>query len=720
MENHHTGAKPAIDPEEQFRIIIETVFIPFSIMVAQRDDSGKISDFIFRRVNREGIKAAGRENESFIGCQLHSPFPRPQNAGLFDVLCHVVETGELWEDEKFHYPDFCGGHERILRMRAAKWQDGIVLAWEDVTERNHWETERGQLLEQTLTERDRAGHLAATLDHERDILSTIMENTHAMLAYLDPEFNFILTNSAYCKGSDYTEKELIGRNHFALFPHEENEAIFCRVRDTGQPVRFYAKPFEFPDHPEWGTTYWDWMLVPVLADQGKVKGLVFSLFDVTPQKVTEQKLRDSEEELRKSRDELEIRVSERTEELVKANKALQTEMIEREKAQKELVTERMRFYSLLEEIPAYVYLCGKDYVIKFANRHFRERFDDPVGKPCYETLFGRSTPCPVCHRHGIFETRQPLERERSFGDGAFYQVHDYFFTDIDGSENILELGFDITRRKSLEKQAIQTEKLAAVAQMSAMISHEFRNSLTSVKMIMELQQESQNLSLSEKESLGVALSSINHMEKVVSQLLNFSRPSPLVFGLNSLTQVVEESLKFVEQQVVRSGITLKRRLAAHLPKMRIDPLRLKEAFINLLLNAIQAVTQVEEPKRPREILVTTRIRTLTTSFDEFGAGKDFKDEGAFQEIGDRADVRFTEAARWVLIRIKDSGRGIPQEYLSRIFDPFFTTSSSGTGLGLSMVKRTVNEHGGVIRVTSSPQQGTEFSLFLPVKTQEQK
>jgi PAS domain S-box-containing protein len=704
--------------EEQFRTSVEAVFVPVSILAAQHNDNGEISDFVFRHVNEACIKAAGHNNESLIGHQLSSLFPQPEDVGLFDILCRVVETGEAWETEKFRYPRFCDGQERMLRLRATKWQDGIALAWEDVTEPKQWETEREQLLDQTMMERNRAAHLAATLEHERDILAIIMENTHAMLAYLDPDFNFVLANSAYCKGSDYTEEELIGRNHFDLFPHEENEAIFRRVRDTGQPVRFNAKPFEFPDHPEWGVTYWDWTLVPVLGEQGKVKGLVFSLFDVTPQKVTEQKLRESEKELRKSRDGLEFRVSERTAELVKANETLQAEIMEREKTQKELSTERQRLYTLLEEIPAYVYVCGKDYLIKFANRHFRELFGESIGKSCYETLYGFSMPCPVCYRHGIFETKQPVERERAFADGTYYQVHDYLFTDVDGSENIMELGFDITPRKRLEKQVIQTEKLAAVAQMSAMISHEFRNALTSVKMILELQQESQNLMSSERESLGVALSSINHMEMVVSQLINFSRPSSPVFRLRSLRHVVQESLKFVEPQIAHSGITLKRRLATNLPDMLLDPLRLKEAFVNLLLNAIQAINQVDDPKRPREISVTTRSQALTTSLDELGTRQGFQDGGAVQDIGNKADMESTGETRWILIRIKDTGRGIPQENLSRIFDPFFTTRASGTGLGLSVVKRTVNDHGGVIRVTSSPQNGTEFSLFLPVKTQE--
>jgi PAS domain S-box-containing protein len=125
--------------------------------------------------------------------------------------------------------------------------------------------------------------LAAALQSERNILQIIMENTRAHLVYLDPEFNFVAVNSTYVQGCGYSREELIGRNHFALFPDAENQAIFERVRDTGEPVEFHAKLFEYPARPELGTTYWDWTLAPVKGADGQTAGLVLSLMDVTQQ-----------------------------------------------------------------------------------------------------------------------------------------------------------------------------------------------------------------------------------------------------------------------------------------------------------------------------------------------------------------------------------------------------------------------------------------------------
>ncbi len=123
---------------------------------------------------------------------------------------------------------------------------------------------------------------------ERDMLLAMLENIPTQVAYLDSQFNFVWANAAYARGSGHRREELIGRNHFALFPNPENQAIFEQARETGQPVEFHAKPFEFVDQPERGTTYWDWTLAPLYDDKGHVQGLLLSLQEVTERQRAEQ------------------------------------------------------------------------------------------------------------------------------------------------------------------------------------------------------------------------------------------------------------------------------------------------------------------------------------------------------------------------------------------------------------------------------------------------
>jgi PAS domain S-box-containing protein len=130
------------------------------------------------------------------------------------------------------------------------------------------------------------------LQLERDLMQSVINgagNSH--LVYLDRDFNFVMVNETYAATCGYRPEEMIGKNHFVLYPHEENEAIFRHVRDTGEPFSTRDKPFDYPDQPGRGTTYWDWTLTPVKDREGWVSGLIFSLFETTERKRAEEALR---------------------------------------------------------------------------------------------------------------------------------------------------------------------------------------------------------------------------------------------------------------------------------------------------------------------------------------------------------------------------------------------------------------------------------------------
>jgi PAS domain S-box-containing protein len=146
--------------------------------------------------------------------------------------------------------------------------------------------------------------LFQTLDDERGILAAIMENTRTQLAYLDNQFNFIMVNTAYAKGAGFSREELIGRNHFELFPNQENQALFERVRQTGETLEYVAKPFEYATQPWRGVTYWDWSLVPLKDKHDSVQGLVLSLIEVTEQIHSQRRLEDALAKLKRLNEQL--------------------------------------------------------------------------------------------------------------------------------------------------------------------------------------------------------------------------------------------------------------------------------------------------------------------------------------------------------------------------------------------------------------------------------
>lgn len=174
---------------------------------------------------------------------------------------------------------------RILPFLTRNKQvEGIVLTFTDVTE----------IKENELAIRKSRKQLR----EKSQLLDGVLKHTHMMAVYLDTDFNFLWVNQAYADTCNHKPSFFPGKNHFELYPNQENQEIFQQVVDTGKPLFVAAKPFEFPDQPERGVTYWDWSLVPTKNTSGRITGLVFTLVEVTEQIRSQKNLRESEERFR--------------------------------------------------------------------------------------------------------------------------------------------------------------------------------------------------------------------------------------------------------------------------------------------------------------------------------------------------------------------------------------------------------------------------------------
>ncbi len=221
-----------------------------------------------------------------------------------------------------------------------------------------------------------------------------------------------------------------------------------------------------------------------------------------------------------------------------------------------------------------------------------------------------------------------------------------------------------------------TERLAALGELVAGIAHEVNNPLTGILFFASMVQNNPTLDPALKEDLQVVVRETKRCAHIVQGLLEFSRQAPPQMKNESVHRLLEDTLALVGHQVLFHNIRIRRLYDGELPEIPMDPGQMRQVFMNLVLNAGQAMP-----------------------------------DGGTLEIATGRDT----SGRFVCIRFTDTGCGISEEYLEKIFDPFFTTKEHrGTGLGLSVSYGIVNSHGGRIEVHSRSGEGTTVSVLLPL------
>jgi signal transduction histidine kinase len=228
------------------------------------------------------------------------------------------------------------------------------------------------------------------------------------------------------------------------------------------------------------------------------------------------------------------------------------------------------------------------------------------------------------------------------------------------------------QRERLRRMS-RADKLATVGELAAGAAHEIRNPMTAIRSSLQYLATKTTDETSQK-LVASALQETKRIDKIVSALLSFSRPSEIVKERYDLRETINESLELISFQAKTQKIAISRNFLAVPLFIRADRAQLKQLFLNIFLNAIQAMPEGG----------TLNIEAMT------------KDE------------------RKAVIAVSDTGDGIPEENIDRIFDPFFTTKVGGTGLGLSICYNIVRSHQGEIEVKSKIDQGTTILIHLPL------
>lgn len=346
----------------------------------------------------------------------------------------------------------------------------------------------------------------------------------------------------------------------------------------------------------------------------------------------------------------------------------------------ELSEEKAKLQGILDNVPSAIVLLDSSFHILSASAAFEQvtdlRISDVRGVDCRQ-VFCEGEMCTACVCIRVAETGEPathVDHVVTRTGQERYLEH----TAIPMRENgkitrFLEIITDVTRRRQFEERAIRTERLLAVGETAAFVAHQMRNGLTSIKMLVQLRRESPVVPEAERRSLDIVLGSITHLEQVVTDLLAFARPGPIVPTPASLNVLATEAAAFVRPQFSAAAVSLKMSLDSDLPRVLLDTTLVREAIIALLLNGVQAIGA--------EGTITVR-----TVFDE----------------------------KMVRISVEDTGTGINPAVLEHLFEPFFTTKPTGNGLGLAMARRIVESHGGTTEARNAEAGGALFTFVFPI------
>ena len=256
---------------------------------------------------------------------------------------------------------------------------------------------------------------------------------------------------------------------------------------------------------------------------------------------------------------------------------------------------------------------------------------------------------------------------------------------IDENTYILIFVRDISEREQAKNELLHANQLAVAGQMAVGLAHEIKNPLAGIKTTVEVLSADLDLDPEDRELFGRIVGEVARMERLLKDLLRFARPPQPQVELIDLLRLLDYTLKNIEITALKSApqkVRLVRDFEDHSVQIKADSSQIQQVLLNLYLNAIEAFQ--------KEGVITTRVRVG-------------KEEGS------------------VRIEIEDNGPGIPPAALESIFTPFFTTKSRGTGLGLPICQRLIEQHDGKIGVMSELGRGTRFVVTLPtVQLQERQ
>jgi PAS domain S-box-containing protein len=240
---------------------------------------------------------------------------------------------------------------------------------------------------------------------------------------------------------------------------------------------------------------------------------------------------------------------------------------------------------------------------------------------------------------------------------------------------------DLTNVYKIQEEILRMDRLVSLGKLASGIAHELRNPLAGIKTTAQALGEEMSGDDSRREYLNRITKEIDRLNDLLKTFFSFAKPQNLNLVHCHIKDIINEIIPFLIKEIADKGIRFIETYHSQLPKVQVDKTQMHQVFLNLFLNAIQAMPNGGELKIEASPILSTSVEGFKQNF--------------------------------IKVVISDTGRGIPPHIVKKIFDPFFTTKPKGIGLGLSITYQIIKKHGGTVKVESQWEKGTSFIINLP-------
>jgi PAS domain S-box-containing protein len=508
------------------------------------------------------------------------------------------------------------------------------------------------------------------LDREKKTVEGIIEGFPMPTFVINRDHKIIFWNRACTELTGYDGKQMIGTdNQYMPFYENKRPVIADLIVDNNIDglEKYYGKKsvhkstvvmgaYEANDYFEnlgGKNRYLYFLAAPIYDEKGEIIAAIETLQDVT---MKEEMTRDMKEYA----------------------ESLSNEIYELIRLRKDIEKLYTYLQSILDSSPDRIFALSPDGIINYVSHrsdartrsspeHMEGRHFSEFVAPEYKEFMLKNWQEV---KNGIYKS---FEIEVARRDGSKRNLL-ITFSPIKGTNDYLLVQRDITEYKTLEKKFYESEKLAAVGQLSAGIAHEVRNPLSSIKMSLQILEKRLNPMGNDLKRFKIAEKEVEHLEKIVNDILIYAKPAEPEMRPTDISSFLESSLMMVEKEVSEKKIDIQIHIDPDIPPVNFDPAMLKQAFLNIYLNAIDAM--------------------------EHGG-----------KLGIKAKI-VGNGQKNVVIEIEDNGYGIDEEDMPHLFNPYFTKKKYGTGLGLTQVKKFIDLHQGNIEIFSKRGEGTRVVVAL--------